>query len=1265
MEDNNISYKYTIDLCEPRNKRAFIELECSSEESCMELDSVIRQYKEQVDKMNEQKEEKLKNVKATTVFLKYVCNLVEGGRVQTNTNEAEHELKFEFALTDMRRILNRIFHYVVTVQEEIGELQNCYRILEMVYRGTKYTQISCSRKEPTSQVIMKGICEGKPVTFSNPFYEDYEEAELHGDTIGNAFFFLLETEEYNVRPLRVTDEMVDAFSKVGIANTYVPLFYGIRKQADGTEQKGYFYFYNNKLKPFGAIEEKWSGHYNYITSEPVTCFLTDKEMEYHHSLILCKQGNLYDCIYEKFEIAENVKQKEISISCRSEMLMEMTDQLEYESFPLFQKDLFKYPSLEIAIEEDVTVTFSGFEQCDELVSELTLMIRYPNEEESIHIKCGVLEEFTKNHNLYPRLKELVLVSKESIKELIFGGKSDLLWGMKLFVEEKYELLCGVVRELNEPGASLRKFLIDHDQTLYHIELRKMERALFQEPRVPVRTVAREVLDAVVGYKSSGKIPNFVIMGDPGTGKSSLVKYMAKCFSSPDSKAREVVSVVPASFKGLYRGHTKGITCEIIRNAAEKNQIIFIDEAYNLASKNMDDSAQEALVEILGLLSGDSKELVYDIEAVEDGTRYKKTIIYNFEKEGVIPPPIWLGGYEHEMRKMLSANSGLYRRIEPLILPTPTVRVLFEALLTRIKDEKAFDETDKEFYLEVMRNHEKNIKNYFAWATLEARVKYFGNFAGVEIFFEKCKRRLRKTLRTDLPEHSDCIERIIEGRKKEIISQYKAVITDVKNPKFKVQSDITTTFREVKGIKQAVKSLEEMVNLLVNRRQYANKGIFVPKGVLLSGPPGTGKTLLARAVAGEMQKKFEENDNKETKVGFISVVSTDLSDPTQVELLFSEAQVYDIMIIFIDEIDEIGKYRNNVGARSSVLIQLLKEMDGFEQNSNLFVLAATNAPESLDPALKRPGRFDRLIDVPYPDKEERKEIIEFYLKKLKVMEPYNKKGNEFKEIIETISKETRRFSPSQLKNMINEAAILYETSIKEREETSNQEVEPAMMLKEALQEMIAREKIGELRRERKEEEFQLDANEGSSAIAIHEVGHALASVLLNPEGEPFEKVTVIGRGNLGGYVEHNSQEGFLNTKKKLLNQIKISLGGRVAEEMFYGDDISVGAARDIQQVTWYAENMLMMYGMDESIGPMATKRITGNYLGSKSEYTSSEMYRYEVDKAIRDLLKEQMTSTRALLELHKEMIEKLAKFVFEQETVTGKEFLDKYKFYKEQ
>lgn len=761
------------------------------------------------------------------------------------------------------------------------------------------------------------------------------------------------------------------------------------------------------------------------------------------------------------------------------------------------------------------------------------------------------------------------------------------------------------------------------------------------------------------------IPNVAIMGEPGTGKTTISKKIAQCLGFAG-----IIEKSASSLKGQYVGHTERRTYDAIKEAADKNKVLFIDEAYHLQS---DQYGREAVDMLLPLMSGDKKEMEkrdkddnnddknYVTIFTKDNNEYEKIKseinITNLEIErSDAVPPIWFAGYEDELRTMLSRNSGLYRRMEIIVIPTPSINDLYGAFVKRVKELQG-----------ILDNNEKEIKEYFRWASSREHSEYFGNYAGVDTLAEKCKVRIF-TDATGEYNRSELIK-IIEECKSEIKKQYKVELTNSENKnkqkQFEVQSDVETVLDDIKGEdgKNTPKEkLDEIVSMIFNQEDMLRKGISIPKGALLIGPPGTGKTMLARAVAGEIKKRFENEPEKEMRIAFIPVVATELEDPARIAILFSQADEYDVTIIFIDEIDAIGRHRSENKNYKS-LIQLMKEMDGFEAHKGLFVMAATNDPESLDPALKRPGRFDRVIEVSYPTILARRAILCSALKKLKVIADDKKINGEklFNDFVDELAKATRGYTPAELNNIINEAAILYEKSAKKekageivehRNECGDRSSE-FEKFKVDVAETIERISVGELNNRGKEKDFAITVNGNNcSSTAIHEVGHGLTSILVG--FEPFEKITIVSRGNALGYVVP-SKNNIIITKKDYENKIMELLGGRAAEEIFYSEEnVSGGARQDIKMATEYAEKMVAELGMSE-LGLISIKESNKSYIGNDSKYTCSETMKNKAEEQMKAIIDTQYKKVKELLLERKGIVEQLAKYVFEEETISGEIF----------
>ena len=449
-----------------------------------------------------------------------------------------------------------------------------------------------------------------------------------------------------------------------------------------------------------------------------------------------------------------------------------------------------------------------------------------------------------------------------------------------------------------------------------------------------------------------------------------------------------------------------------------------------------------------------------------------------------------------------------------------------------------------------------------------------------------------------------------------------------NAKMYVEKETGVTFRDVAGEDEAKESLQEVVDFLHNPGKYTGIGAKLPKGALLVGPPGTGKTLLAKAVAGEAKVPFFSLSGSAFVEMYVGVGASRVRD------LFKEAQAMAPCIIFIDEIDAIGKSRDNAmgsnDEREQTLNQLLEEMDGFDTDKGLLILAATNRPEILDPALLRPGRFDRRIIVDKPDLKGRVDILKVHAKDVKMDETVD---------LEAIALATSGAVGSDLANMINEAAI---NAVKHGRKVVSQED-----LFEAVEVVL----VG------KEKKDRIMNAEERRIVSYHEVGHALVSAL-QKDAEPVQKITIVPRtmGALG-YVMHTpEEEKFLNTKKELEAMLVGMLGGRAAEEIVF-DTVTTGASNDIEKATQVARAMITQYGMSEKFGLIGLESIQNRYLDGRPVMNCGEATAAEIDTEVMRILKEAYAEAKRLLSENRRALDEIAAFLIEKETITGKEFME--------
>ena len=448
-----------------------------------------------------------------------------------------------------------------------------------------------------------------------------------------------------------------------------------------------------------------------------------------------------------------------------------------------------------------------------------------------------------------------------------------------------------------------------------------------------------------------------------------------------------------------------------------------------------------------------------------------------------------------------------------------------------------------------------------------------------------------------------------------------------NAKVYVPSTDGIRFSDVAGEDEAKENLAEIVDYLHNPRKYSDVGASMPKGVLLVGPPGTGKTMLAKAVAGEAGVPFFSMSGSEFVEMFVGMGASKVRD------LFAQAKEKAPCIVFIDEIDAIGKKRDGQfggnDEREQTLNQLLTEMDGFEGNNGVIILAATNRPESLDPALTRPGRFDRRVPVELPDLAGREAILKVHAKKIKTAPNVD---------FHTIARMASGTSGAELANIIHEAAL--------RAVRSGRSVVEQADLEESIEVVIAGYQ--------KKNAIMTDAEK--KVVSYHEIGHALVAAL-QTDSAPVQKITIIPRtsGALGYTMQVEQNDKVLMTKEELENKIATLTGGRAAEEIVFGQ-ITTGASNDIEQATKIARAMVTRYGMTDEFDMVAMETVNNQYLGGDATLACSADMQKEIDKKVIETIKAQHEKARKLLADNRQKLDELASYLYEKETITGSEFM---------
>lgn len=450
-----------------------------------------------------------------------------------------------------------------------------------------------------------------------------------------------------------------------------------------------------------------------------------------------------------------------------------------------------------------------------------------------------------------------------------------------------------------------------------------------------------------------------------------------------------------------------------------------------------------------------------------------------------------------------------------------------------------------------------------------------------------------------------------------------------NAKIYVKSSDGIKFDDVEGVDEAEESLQEVVDYLHNPGKYTEIGAQMPKGILLVGPPGTGKTMLAKAVAGEANVPFFSISGSEFVEMFVGMGASKVRD------LFKQAKEKAPCIVFIDEIDAIGGKRSsgNVGGhdeREQTLNQLLTEMDGFEGNTGVIILAATNRPESLDPALTRPGRFDRRVPVELPDLLGREAILKVHCKKIKTYP-----GIDFTQIARMAS----GASGAELANIVNEAAL--------RAVRAGRKAATQADLEESIEVVIAGY----------QKKNAILTDKEKMIVAYHEIGHALVAAK-QTNSAPVQKITIVPRtsGALGYTMQVDEGNHYLMTKEELENKIATYTGGRVAEEIAVGT-ATTGASNDIEQATKLARAMITRYGMSDDFGMVALENVTNQYLGADTSLACSAETQAEIDRQVAALVKRQYEKARLILTDNKAKLDELAQYLYMNETITGEEFMN--------
>ncbi len=814
-----------------------------------------------------------------------------------------------------------------------------------------------------------------------------------------------------------------------------------------------------------------------------------------------------------------------------------------------------------------------------------------------------------------------------------------------------------------------------------------------------------VRDYIKKYKPQiPQLPHLAIMGEAGTGKTTMAKKLAV-----DCMGANFLSILGGELKGAYVGWDKAVMAKRINDVQKDTPndtpaVIFLDEAYTIFESNQNNTSWSG--EIVEMLLKLCEEGEYDIDVSEFGekeldkmgmsfyvnsisgyedTSLYKTLLCGMGRYKVYPLKIrkrkntvlWIGGYEERLRKSFQANEGLSRRFkDKLVIPSPKMTELW----------KLFSDNALKNNIILSADDEKKIKSFIKWASSKTRSSIFGNYSGVRTLLERFLRE--NHLRMNVTE---ACERAAAWYKNDITKQYKSELArDLGKMPFEVVTDIDLTMDDYAGNHGLKEKINDIIEMMLENEEYEKKHISLPKGALLMGPPGTGKTMLVKCMSGELQKRLNEltDGRNQRDVAFIPTSAAEIlatrNPVNAISVLFSEAAGYDAAVIFIDEIDTIGKNRAKVN-NTGPLTQLMKELDGFSSTGCIFVIAATNDPDILDPALVREGRFDMRIEVGIPDKATSEELFRLYLKKYGFdydrLDEDEEKSEEYKDrLINYLGGRV----PAFIKAMLNQAVMLYHKTEKglELNDETKHPLEYAHRRKadgkylrtkdydgtvsdfniflRDLKEVIDTKDLGARVYIDDDEKFTVEqgSNGSRSSVAIHEIGHALCGLVLG--WKTVEKITILGRGDTMGYVEPKRNEKPLVTKADYLDRIKILMGGRTAEEIIYGsNNISPGAMDDIRKASDLARMLVGEFGFSDEIGFMALGRRTGRYLESGFELTASPEYLNKMDNEINRILKECMAETRNILSERKELLIKMAGKLFESKELSGDELEELY------